>query len=55
MSWSNAQGDYYVYNYADWRRAAFIGNVLYAITPDGVRAAPISDFESMTSVELKEE
>jgi len=54
MSWNEAEGDYYAYHYADWRRAAFIGNVLYAITPDGVRAAPVSDFSTTSEVALPE-
>ncbi|MFQ5807519.1 MAG: beta-propeller domain-containing protein [Phycisphaerae bacterium] len=52
VSWRN--GDYYYGYYDGWRRAAFIGDVLYAITPDGVRTAPISDFADTTALELEE-
>ena len=48
VSWGNGT------RYADWRRAAFIGNVLYAITPDGVRAAPVSDFSATDALTLEE-
>lgn len=54
MSWNEAAGDYYAYRYTDWRRAAFIGSVLYAITPDGVRAAPVSDFSATSEITLPE-
>jgi len=35
-----------------WRRPAVIGETVYAVSPDGVRAAPLSDFEATTTVEL---
>ena len=49
--------DDYVYGWRgwgwnDWRRAAFIGDTLYAVTQDGVRAAPLSDFSATATVEL---
>jgi uncharacterized secreted protein with C-terminal beta-propeller domain len=46
-------GDYYFSDYG-WRRAAFIGDTLYAISPAGVRAAPATDFASTTTVEFEE-
>jgi len=35
-----------------WRRAAFIGDDIYALTADGVRAAPLSNFASANAVQL---
>lgn len=35
-----------------WRRAAFIGDTLYALSPAGVQAAPLSDLSSTSVVEL---
>ncbi|MBU0639081.1 MAG: beta-propeller domain-containing protein [Planctomycetes bacterium] len=42
------------YYYGSWRRAAFINDVLYAISADGVRAASLSDFTDTTAVTLAE-
>lgn len=42
------------YGWAPWRRAAFIGDVLYAITPQGVSAARLSSIEDVSSVVLGE-
>lgn len=42
------------YGWAPWRRAAFIGDVLYAITPQGVSAARLSSIEDVSSVILGE-
>lgn len=46
--------------YVDWggwwggyRRAALIGETVYALSEDGVRAAPVDDFEPETSLELE--
>jgi len=35
-----------------WQRAAFIEDTLYALTPDGVRAAPVENLEASVSIEL---
>jgi inhibitor of cysteine peptidase len=35
-----------------WQRGAFIGDELYALTPDGVSAAPLSDFNAVTELPL---
>lgn len=35
-----------------WQRAAFIGDTVYAVTADGVQAAPLNDFSSTTQVTL---
>jgi uncharacterized secreted protein with C-terminal beta-propeller domain len=40
------------YPYSAWRRAAFIGETAYAVGPEGVRAAPLSDLNASTSVVL---
>lgn len=40
------------YPWTLWRRAAFIGDVLYAVTPAGVRAVQLDDFETPTSLVL---
>lgn len=40
------------YWWTPWRRGAFIGDVLYAITPAGVRAAAVDDFETTHEVVL---
>lgn len=37
---------------SDWRRAAFIGETVYALSPDGVRAAPLPALEPTSTVEL---
>ena len=37
-----------------WQRAAFIGDVLYAVTPAGVAAVPLDDFSSPETVTLAE-
>jgi len=37
-----------------WQRAAFIGNELYALTPDGIRAAPLTDFNATEQITLSE-
>ena len=37
-----------------WRRVAFIGETAYALTEDGVRAAPLSDFTASNTLELEE-
>jgi inhibitor of cysteine peptidase len=37
-----------------WMRAAFIGNTVYAVSADGVRAAALADFQDVTTVELEE-
>ena len=37
-----------------WMRAAFIGNTVYAVSADGVRAAPVSDFSETSEVTLPE-
>lgn len=44
-------GGYYYFG-GDWQRAAFIGDTVYAISPDGVATAPLADFEAVTAVEL---
>lgn len=46
------QSDYWGWTWASWRRPALIGDVVYAITDQGVRAAPLSDFTATTTVEL---
>ena len=51
---SVVHSDIYGISYTSWRRAAFIGQNVYAITPEGVRAAPLSDFTATTKVELAE-
>jgi len=38
--------------WVDWRRAAFIGDTIYAISPNGVQAAPLTDFGATHAVEL---
>jgi inhibitor of cysteine peptidase len=42
-----------LYMWPQWRRAAFIGDDLYAVTPDGVRTAPISDFSATHELTLE--
>ncbi|MCH8870668.1 MAG: hypothetical protein IIC85_13230, partial [Chloroflexi bacterium] len=42
------------FGWGPWRRAAFIGDVLYAITPQGVSAARLSSIEDVSSVTLGE-
>jgi uncharacterized secreted protein with C-terminal beta-propeller domain len=37
-----------------WMRAAFIGQTLYAVSGDGVTAAPLADFEDTTVLEFAE-
>lgn len=37
----------------EWRRGAIIDQTAYAITPTGVRAAPLSDFAATHAVELE--
>ncbi len=37
-----------------WMRAAFIGNTVYAVSADGVRAAPVSDFSATHMLALEE-
>lgn len=37
-----------------WRRAAFIGDTLYAISADGVAAAPLEDLTDATALGLEE-
>jgi inhibitor of cysteine peptidase len=44
---------YYFSDYG-WRRAAFIGDTLYAISVDGVNAAALSDLTNTTTLELEE-
>ena len=41
--------------YTPWRRAATIGNVLYAVTPEGVRAADLASLDATNSVTLTPE
>nr|QDY92635.1 hypothetical protein fos2004AM_00003 [uncultured Planctomycetota bacterium] len=38
--------------WTEWRRGAFIGDVLYALTPAGVRAAELGDFDNPTTLAL---
>jgi len=40
---------YYWYS-SSWRRAAFVGETLYAATDEGVRAAPVADLTQTTEV-----
>ena len=47
--------DAYGMTYVQWRRAAFIGQTAYAITSDGVRAAPLADMNTTTTVTLPSE
>ena len=44
--------DAYGMTYVQWRRAAFIGQTAYAVTSDGVRAAPLADMDTPTTVTL---
>jgi uncharacterized secreted protein with C-terminal beta-propeller domain len=44
----------YRWSELDWRRAAFIDNTLYAISADGVAAAPLEDISDATALELEE-
>ncbi|MBN2448722.1 MAG: beta-propeller domain-containing protein [Phycisphaerae bacterium] len=47
------QGDYSEYYYGPyWRRAAFIGDALYAVSDAGVNAAPIADLAQTISVQF---
>lgn len=48
---SVGQSEYPVWT-AAWRRAAFIDEVLYALDPGGVRATPLSNVASATTVVL---
>ena len=48
-------GDQATYGWwTDWQRAAFIGDVLYTLSADGVRGAAISDFETTYTVTFEE-
>lgn len=38
--------------YLPWQRGAFIGETMYAVNPDGVRAAEVGGFESFSEVFL---
>lgn len=40
--------------YGGWHRAAFIGDTLYAVTPGGVSAAPLSALTTRTELELQD-
>lgn len=40
------------YPYSAWRRAAVIGETAFAVGPEGVRAAPLSNLSASTSVVL---
>ena len=40
--------EYWYYN--DWARAAVIGDTLYAISPNGVNAAPVENLALPTDV-----
>lgn len=40
--------------YGAWHRAAFIGDTLYAVTPDGVSAAPLSALTTRTELQLED-
>lgn len=51
---ANSTGGYYYFG-GDWQRAAFIGDTLYAISPDGVAAVPMSNFADVTALELPSE
>ncbi len=42
----------YPYWWNPWRRGAFIGDTVFAITPAGVAAAAVSDLSTTTSTEL---
>ncbi len=37
-----------------WKRPAVIGDVLYAVSPAGVRAAPVTDLDAFSTLELEE-
>jgi uncharacterized secreted protein with C-terminal beta-propeller domain len=40
------------YRWWSWQRPAVIGDMIYAVTQDGVRAAPLSDFNATTTLLL---
>lgn len=40
------------WGWSAWRRPAFIGDTLYAVTPAGVSAAPTTDFSAASTLEL---
>ncbi|MGE0482045.1 MAG: beta-propeller domain-containing protein [Phycisphaerae bacterium] len=41
-----------LYAYTPWRRAAFIGDTVYSISYDGVRAANLTNFDTTTALTL---
>ncbi|MGD8451650.1 MAG: beta-propeller domain-containing protein [Phycisphaerae bacterium] len=49
-----AVGEAYEYWWTPWCRAALIGDVLYTLTTDGVRAAPLGDFAATQTVTFVE-
>jgi uncharacterized secreted protein with C-terminal beta-propeller domain len=40
------------WDWTAWHRPAFIGDILYAVTPEGVRAADVADFSAPAVLEL---
>ncbi len=51
---TSAAPDTYSFSDYGWRRAAFIGDRLYAISAAGVRAAPTANFADTTALEFEE-
>jgi len=49
---SDFEGYWWWYGFPGWQRAAIIGDAAYALSPSGVRAANVVDFETTTTLEL---